>query len=130
MTQINVDTLMTKDMYDLLKTEGLISNEKLEKSNYQLAGIEYKLCLNDFEDMLGIIELHEMEKNTKVNSIFKISVIKFKLNYDLSLKREFNGQNPVEINPTGEDGISYFELKGFCQDTDIALYTDLMYAFS
>jgi len=72
----------------------------LEKANYWLEGTEYKLCLNDFEDMCRIIEEYEMEKNTKVNSIFKVSLIKYKLFYV-----EMDGKHDVEINPSGQAGM-------------------------
>ena len=46
-------------MYELLKQEKLV-DQPLQKPNYWLEGTEYKLCLNDFEDMRRIIEQHEL----------------------------------------------------------------------
>ena len=109
-------------------------------------GQEYKFCLNDFEDMRQIIEKYEFEKNVKVDTIFKVSLIKFKLNYDTSMNgffnNQYNQQKNININPVKIDIFDdiekddenvipqYLELKGNCLDTDVKLYCDLMYAFS
>ena len=104
-TQIKVndkEAISTQDIWDDLKAEKLIAFTE-QPNKYTNKGTEYRFCMNDFPDMLTIIDAYlEQAKQGKAEcKTFKCSLFLFKLYYaDLMPDMP---KLEIKVIDTGED---------------------------
>ena len=97
---------------------------------YEDIGLEYKFCLNEFEDCQKIIGDEKLVKQSKfIEKQYKCSLFV----YNLKIKDKYDHTKTHNILPKdleGEEGLKYLELRGHCQEGDLDLFQRMMIQFS
>ena len=119
------ESLSTPQILDQFNTSANIVSRKdnhQERMLYEDIGLEYKFCLNEFEDCQKIIGDERILKQSKfIEKQFKCSLFI----YNLKIKDKYDLTKTHNILPRdleGEEGLKYLELRGHCQEQDLDLF--------